>query len=89
MTSNQAYANHIHSKLRNRKLIQMSDKMCPVEWDTKEFESMMTSHLKKDEDEWRFYDKLVQEWNTEHSAKKSLSAFLKFMIDRVALEFTK
>ena len=76
-------------QMKNGKLIQMSDKMCPVEWDTKEFESMMTSHLKKDEDEWRFYDKLVLEWNTKTSAKKPLSAFLKFMLEKVSLEFAK
>ncbi|MBL7002193.1 MAG: YkgJ family cysteine cluster protein [Nitrosopumilus sp.] len=76
-------------QMKNGKLIQMSDKMCPVDWDTKEFEAMMTTHLKKDEDEWKFYDKLVLEWNALHSIKKPLSAFLKFMLDRVVLEFTK
>ena len=74
---------------KDGKLIQMSDKMCPVDWDTKEFESMMLAHLKKDEDEWKFYDKLVLEWNTNHSAKKPLSDFLKFMLDRASLEFAK
>jgi len=76
-------------QIKNGKLIQMSDKMCPVEWDTKEFETMMLTHLKKDEDEWKFYDKLVLEWNAKHWIKKPLSAFLKFMLDRVALEFVK
>ena len=76
-------------QMKDGKLIQMSDKMCPVDWDTKEFESMMSAHLKKDEDEWKFYDKLVLEWNTNHSAKKPLSDFLKFMLDRVSLEFAK
>jgi len=76
-------------QMKNGKLIQMSDKMCPVEWDTKEFEAMMSAHLKKDEDEWKFYDKLVLEWNEKHWIKKPLSTFLKFMLDRVALEFVK
>ncbi|MEK0345853.1 MAG: YkgJ family cysteine cluster protein, partial [Nitrosopumilus sp.] len=76
-------------QMKNGKLIQMSDKMCPVEWNTKEFEAMMSTHLKKDEDEWKFYDKLVLEWNAKHYTKKPLSAFLKFMIDRVVLEFVK
>ena len=76
-------------QMKNGKLIQMSDKMCPVDWDTKEFEAMMTTHLKKDEDEWKFYDKLVLEWNAKHWIKKPLSAFLKFMLDRVVLEFVK
>ena len=62
--------------------------MCPVEWNTKEFETMMSTHLKKDEHEWKFYDKLVEEWNTKYDTKKPLSAFLKFMLDRVSLEFT-
>jgi Fe-S-cluster containining protein len=76
-------------QMKNGKLIQMSDKMCPVEWDTKEFEAMMSDHLKKDEVEWKFYDKLVLEWNEKHWIKKPLSKFLKFMLDRVSLEFVK
>ena len=59
-------------QMKNGKLTQMSDKMCPVEWDTKEFEDMMSTHLKKDEDEWKFYDKLVLEWNAKHWRKKHL-----------------
>ena len=76
-------------QMKNEKLIQMSSKMCPVEWDTKEFEAMMLTHLKKDEDEWKFYDKLVLEWNAKYLIKKPLSAFLKFMLDKVILEFVK
>jgi hypothetical protein len=76
-------------QMKNGKLIQMSNKMCPVEWDTKEFEAMMSTHLKKDEDEWKFYDELVLEWNAKHYTKKPLSAFLKFMLDRVVSEFVK
>ena len=76
-------------QMKNGKLIQMSDKMCPVEWNTKEFEAMMSIHLKKDEDEWKFYDELVLEWNAKHCTKKPLSAFLKFMLDRVVSEFVK
>ena len=76
-------------QIKNGKLIQMSDKMCPVDWDTKEFEAMMSTHLKKDEDEWKFYDELVLEWNAKHGIKKPLSEFLKFMLDRVGLEFVK
>ncbi|MEE8384146.1 MAG: YkgJ family cysteine cluster protein [Nitrosopumilus sp.] len=76
-------------QMKNGKLIQMSDKMCPVEWNTKEFEAMMTTHLKKDEYEWKFYDKLVLEWNATNRIKKPLSTFLKFMLDRVVLEFAK
>ncbi len=76
-------------QMKNGKLIQMSDKMCPVEWNTKEFEAMMSTHLKKDEDEWKFYDELVLEWNAKHYTKKPLSAFLKFMLDRVVSEFVK
>jgi uncharacterized protein len=76
-------------QMKNGKLIQMSDKMCPVEWNTKEFEAMMSTHLKKDEDEWKFYDELVLEWNAKHCTKKPLSAFLKFMLDRVVSEFVK
>ena len=76
-------------QMKNGKLIQMSDKMCPVEWNTKEFEAMMSTHLKKDEDEWKFYDELVLEWNAKHCTKKPLYAFLKFMLDRVVSEFVK
>jgi len=76
-------------QMEHGKLIQMDDKMCPIEWNTKEFETMMTTHLKKDEVEWNFYDNLVLEWNAKHWRKKPLSAFLKFMLDRVTLEFTK
>jgi len=75
--------------MKNGKLTQMSDNMCPVEWNTREFEAMMSIHLKKDKDEWEFYDELVLEWNAKHRIKKPLSAFLKFMIERVVLEFTK
>ena len=75
-------------QMKTGKLIQMSDKMCPVEWNAK-FEAMMSIHLKKDEYEWKFYDELVLEWNAKNSIKKPLSEFLKFMLDRVALEFTK
>jgi len=76
-------------QMRDGKLAQMSDKMCPVDWNTKEFEAMMSTHLKKDKDEWKFYDGLVLEWNAKHWIKKPLSTFLKFMLDKVALEFVK
>ncbi len=76
-------------QMKNGKLIQMSTKMCPTDWDTGEFEAMMTTHLKKDEDEWRFYHALVLEWNTKFSARQSLSSFLKFMMDKVSSEFIK
>jgi hypothetical protein len=75
--------------MKNGKLIQMSEKMCPVEWDTKEFETVMSIHLKKDEEEWKFYDELVLEWNEKNGIKKPLSEFLKFMLDRVVLEVVK
>lgn len=65
------------------KLIQMDGKMCPVDWDTKEFEAMMVTHLKKDESEWKFYNELILEWNAKHRIKKPLDAFLKFILDRV------
>ncbi|MGH1521671.1 MAG: YkgJ family cysteine cluster protein [Nitrosopumilus sp.] len=76
-------------QIKKGKLIQMSEKMCPVEWDTKEFEAMMSIHLKKDEEEWRFYDKLILEWNSKNKIKKPLSEFLKFMMQKVSLEITK
>jgi Fe-S-cluster containining protein len=69
--------------MKNGKLIQMDNIMCPVDWDLAEFEKMMVRHLKKDESEWKFYDELVKEWNTKYGTKKSLSAFLKFMLDKV------
>jgi len=74
--------------MKNGKLIQMENIMCPVDWDITEFEKMMSSHLKKDKSEWEFYDKLVEEWNTKYGMKKSLSSFLKFMLDRVESSFT-
>jgi len=70
-------------QIQDGKLIQMSDKLCPVDWDTKEFEKMMVSHIKKDEDEWKFYHDLILEWNAKHWMKKPLSAFLRFILDRV------
>ena len=48
----------------------------------------MTSHLKKDESEWRFYDELVREWNAKYCGKKSFSAFLKFMLNKVESSLT-
>jgi len=70
---------------KNGKLIQMDDIMCPTDWDTGAFESMMSVHLKKDKDEWQFYDELVLEWNESHGEKKPLAEFLKFMMNRVTL----
>ena len=70
-------------QMEDGKLIQMSDKLCPVEWDTQEFEKMMVSHLEKDENEWKFYHELVLEWNAKHWIKKPLSLFLNFILDRV------
>ena len=70
-------------QMRNGKLIQMDDKMCPVDWDAKEFEAMMITHLKKDESEWKFYDDLIVEWNSKHWIKKPLAAFLQFILDKV------
>lgn len=69
--------------MKNGKLIQMDKIMCPVDWNLAEFEKMMVTHLKKDESEWKFYNELVNEWNTKHGKKKSLSTFLKFMLDKV------
>lgn len=71
-------------QMKGGKLTQMSDKMCPVDWDTREFETMMKTHLKKDEDEWKFYNDLILEWNQKHWMKKPLSAFLRFILDKVA-----
>ena len=61
----------------------MDSKMCPVDWDVKEFESLMAPHIKKDEAEWKFYDDLILEWNAKHWIKKPLSLFLNFILDRV------
>lgn len=72
-------------QIKDGKLTQMDDKMCPVGWDTKEFEAMMTPHLKKDESEWKFYNDLIVEWNTKHWIKKPLDEFLRFIVDRVSL----
>lgn len=69
----------------NKTLIQMNHKLCPVDWDTTEFTKMMTTHLKKDEYEWNFYNDLISEWNKKHWLKKPLSAFLKFILDKVEL----
>jgi len=46
---------------------------------------MRVTKLKKDEAEWKFYDEIVKEWNAKHWRKKPLSAFLKFMLDKVEL----
>ena len=46
---------------------------------------MMSTHLKKDKEEWQFYDKIVAEWNESQGAKKSLAEFLKFSFDKVSL----
>ena len=70
-------------EMKNGKLSQMSTLMCPVDWDLAEFEKMMVMHLKKDECEWIFYNELVKEWNAKHWRQKPLSAFLKFMLDKV------
>jgi Fe-S-cluster containining protein len=75
-------------EMKNGKLTQMNSMMCPVDWDLMEFKKMMVTHLKKDESEWKFYEEIVQEWNTIHGEKKSLSEFLKFMFDKVELSLT-
>lgn len=72
-------------QMEDGKLIQMNGKLCPVEWDTKEFEKMMRIHLKKDEDEWKFYQDLILEWNAKYWIKKPLSMFLKFIHDKVEI----
>jgi len=66
-------------------IISISNEKCPVDWNISEFEEMMVTHLKKDEFEWKFYDELVKEWNAKHWRKKPLSAFLKFMLNKVEL----
>ncbi len=38
-------------QMKDGKLIQMSDIMCPVDWNISEFEKMMVTNLKKDETE--------------------------------------
>ena len=70
---------------KDGKLVQMDSKLCPVDWDIVQFKSMMEPHLKKDEAEWKFYDDLILEWNHKHWIKKPLSAFLKFIMYKVAL----
>ena len=71
--------------MKNGKLSQMSDIMCPTDWDLTAFKEMMIPHLKKDKSEWNFYDQLVKDWNLKHNGKKSLSEFLKFMLTKVKL----
>ena len=70
--------------MKNGKLSQMSDIMCPTDWDLTGFKEMMVPHLQKDESEWKFYDQLVKEWNSQHEGE-SLSIFLKFMLNQVEL----
>ncbi|MFZ1077612.1 MAG: YkgJ family cysteine cluster protein [Nitrosotalea sp.] len=77
-------------QLKDGKLIQMDDKLCPVDWDVaKEFETMMTTHLKKDENEWKFYYDLILEWNATNPHNLQLSKFLRFLIERVALSINE
>ncbi|WP_231911850.1 YkgJ family cysteine cluster protein [Candidatus Nitrosotalea okcheonensis] len=71
-------------QMKDGKLTQMSDKMCPADWNTREFETMMKTHLKKDDDEWKFYHDLILEWNKKHWMRKPLSAFLRFILYQVA-----
>ena len=71
-------------EMKNGKLSQMSDIMCPTDWDLTGFKEMMIPHLQKDESEWKFYDQLVKEWNSKHEGE-SLSIFLKFMLNQVEL----
>lgn len=70
-------------QIQGGKLIQMEHKLCHVDWNAEEFEKMMISHLKKDEDEWKFYHELVLEWNAKHWLKKPLSEFLGFMMNKI------
>ena len=72
-------------EMKNGTLSQMSDIMCPTDWDLTGFKEMMIPHLKKDESEWKFYDQLVKEWNLKYNGEKSLSQFLKFMLNKVEL----
>ena len=72
-------------EMKDGKLSQMSDIMCPTDWDLTSFGEMMMPHLKKDESEWKFYDQLVKEWNLKYNGEKSLSQFLKFMLNKVEL----
>ena len=72
-------------KMKNGKLSQMSDIMCPTDWDLTGFKEMMIPHLKKDESEWKFYEQLVKEWNLKHECEKPLSEFLKFMLEKVEI----
>lgn len=73
-------------QLHDGKLLQMDDKLCPVNWDaTQEFETMMVNHLKKDENEWKFYYGLILEWNATHHPTAKLSEFLRFLIDKVEM----
>ena len=76
-------------QMEKGKIIQMDSKMCPVDWNTGEFEAMMRTHLKKDEDEWRFYDMIVAQWNESGGSQKPLAEFLKFMLNKVAKEFSE
>ena len=41
-------------EMKNGKLSQMSDIMCPTDWDLTGFKEMMIPHLQKDESEWKF-----------------------------------
>ena len=72
-------------EMKNGELSQMSDIMCPTDWDLTGFKEMMIPHLKKDESEWKFYDQLVREWNLKYKGKNPLSEFLKFMLEKVKL----
>ena len=72
-------------EMKDGNLSQMSDIMCPADWDLAGFEDMMIPHLKKDESEWNFYDQLVKDWNSKCGEQKPLSEFLKFMLNEVEL----
>ena len=71
-------------EIKNGKLAQMSDIMCPTDWDLSGFKEMMMPHLKKVEFEWKFYDDLVREWNSKYEGQP-LSKFLEFMLNQVEL----
>ncbi len=67
--------------LSRGKIIQITEKLCPVDWEIDgESERHVSGVIRELQEEWCIYDELVSEWNSGSRLDRSLSAFVAFTV---------
>lgn len=70
-------------ELQRGKVVQLSEKVCPVDWKLlKDSKAELLNQLRTYDEEWDFYHQTTKEWNSRRG-RRTLAGFAEFALDRV------